>query len=133
MAAALVCRRLEALQQPLFGKRADRDHQKIKAAAQNFGTMLRHGLLARDFGYDRRIAREEIGERFNNIDSQEAHCVLSRAPRPAQRADNFNTIAGLAQRSDHVLRDAAMADQSDTEGRHIRMPVNFHCDNSSIV
>ena len=54
------------------------------------------------------------------------------ASLPAQCAGEFHLAARCAQRRNGVLRNAAITDQAD-RNRHSRMPVNFHCDSSSIV
>jgi hypothetical protein len=40
--------------------------------------------------------------------------------------------SSLLQRFDGVVRNAAVADERDFFG-HSRIPVNFHCDSSSMV
>jgi len=74
--------------------------------------MLGDRRLARDFGNERRFARDEIIERFDDVDPAELRPRLVAATGSGERADDAHAICA-AQRRDDVLRHAAAADEAD--------------------
>jgi hypothetical protein len=74
-------------------------------------------LLACEFGNDLRLARQEIAERFDNIDAGKRGARLIASPRPTQRCRNLDAAAGIAQRRYHIARDTAVTDQSNRAHR----------------
>ena len=98
--------------------------------------MLGHRLLPGDLGHDRRTPGEEIRKRFDDLDARECRARRIAAARTRQRADDPHAAFALERRHE-VAGDAAPADQPD--GGHSvhyglrRMPVNFHCDSSSMA
>jgi len=77
--------------------------------------MLGDRRLARDFGNERRFARDEIIERFDDVDPAELRPRLVAATGSGERADDAHAIChvGAAQCGDDVLRHAAAADEAD--------------------
>ena len=91
---------LSRAEQRGIGERSDRDHQAIDAAAQHLLAVLGDGLLAGDLGNDRRAAREQIRERFDDVDAAERRARLHRRDRhaPARRRSR-TPFAGSSLRS----------------------------------
>ena len=75
--------------------------------------MLRHRFLARNFGNDSRLARDEVIERFDDVYPAELRPRSLAATGPGERAHDPHCRVGGAQRGDHVLCHAATADQAD--------------------
>ena len=71
--------------------------------------------LARNFGDEGGLAREQLIERFDDVDPAELRPRLAAAAGSGERADDAHAArrAGAAQGGDHVLRHAAAADEAD--------------------
>ena len=71
--------------------------------------------LARDFGDEAGLAREQLIERFDDVDPAELRPRRVAATGSGERADDAHAArrAGAAHGGDHVLRHAAAADEAD--------------------
>ena len=94
--------------------------------------MLHDGALSGDLRNDGRLPCQQFIKRLDNVDPWQSSAGFGGASRPAQRTGKFHLAASIAYRRNGVLRNTAITDQPD-RSRHSRMPVNFHCDSSSIV
>jgi hypothetical protein len=112
-AIALARSRFELREQRRIGERADGNDQAVDPAAQDAGAMLRHRRLARNFGNDSRLARDEVIERFDDVYPTELRSRSLAVTGPGERAHDPHCRVGGAQRRDHVLRHAAAADEAD--------------------
>ena len=77
--------------------------------------MLRHRRLARHFGNNIRLARNEIIERLDDVDAGK-FCPRGLAtPGPGERGNDPHAAlrTSAAQRRHHVLCHAAAADEAD--------------------
>ena len=77
--------------------------------------MLHHRRLARHFGNNIWLARNEIIECLDDVDAGKFCPRGIAAPGPGERADDPHTAlrSGRAQRRHHILRHAAAADEAD--------------------
>jgi len=77
--------------------------------------MLRHRRLARNFGNNIWLARDELIERLHDVDAGKFCACDVAPPGSGERADDVHAAvcSGGAQRSDDVLRHAAAADKPD--------------------
>ncbi len=77
--------------------------------------MLRHRRLARNLGNNGRLARDQLIERFDDLQAVELRPCRLAATGPGQRTDDAHPACrvGGAQGGDHVLRHAAAPDQAD--------------------
>ncbi len=136
MTAAVASRGSKSIEQPRRRQRTDRNHKKINAAPEHPRAEFGYCLLTGNLGNHAWIPFQQVIECLDNIDSRRAQRALSRRPaRTAQRGDNFHILCRTLRSASRacVLRsNAAVADQRDFFG-HSRIPVNFHCDSSSIV
>ena len=71
--------------------------------------------LARNFGDQGGLAREQLVERFDDVDPAELRPRLIAATGSGERANDAHAIChvGVAQCGDDVLRHAAAADEAD--------------------
>ena len=106
---------LSRAEQRRIGERADRDHQAVDAAAQHLLAMLGHRLLAGDLGHDRgRRASSSSSASTMSMPAERCARLHRRGRHARARRRSARRSSGLAaQRRDHVLRDAAAADEPD--------------------
>jgi hypothetical protein len=105
---------LQPLEQRGVCQGSNGDHQQIGAVAQHCLAVIGHGALACHFRDEIGAVCEKVVQRFNNLDAGQPLTGNAAAAWTRERADDLDVVrhAVVAQRCEHILRNAAAADEA---------------------